>query len=593
MTAGPSIAFVLAPGAILPIAALLVSAFLGAYVFGVNPRGSANRSVLLVMLAFVLWDLGESVQRSFATGVSPDVLLFWARFTWVAIALVPATLYHLALTYPTKSDWIRRPWAVALVYAPFVAWAYLISMTGLIIDGVSSNAFGPSAHVAPTYPYFAPVFGLWMFFGVALFVRSYWRVRKGPSRRMLGVVLGGLLLGTVPAAVTELLWPLLTASDTRVGLGSVYTLMWSIFIAYAVARYRYLVIEPVTEVQVTRAPRHRLEPGLNYLVLENGRSAAMGAFRDIVSATPGLCVTGLPPSRVAVRFGLERTPILWITAVANEGRTVRPNALDFELVHTVMKFLRENPGTAVLLDDLDYLAILAGFEAVARFLKRVTNQASASKGTVIVAAGVGTFLPDQLALLRGSTDRVLEIQEAIAPSTPGAEHVLMTINSQDAPVALPLVGARRGLLLTTEHPAKARLRYGDRFEIVWVTDQPEPGVPCVRPKALDTEGRRAIGNYAAAHAGMDIVLVGLEQLALYVDLRSWLPFVKDALDIASIHGCRLFLTVAPEALSPQELAMLARRFDTSVSQSMLKGSPPSGPTTAAPENRIPYREPSA
>src|SRR5438876_786191 len=194
------------------------------------------------------------------------------------------------------------------------------------------------------------------------------------------------------------------------------------------------------------------------------------ALRPFVSATPGLCVTGLAPSRVSVRFGLERTPILWITTVSNEERTVRPNALDFELVHTVVKFLRENPGTAVLLDDLDYLATLAGFDAVARFLKRVTNQASASKGTV---------------------------------------------------------------------------------------------------------------------------LLGLEQLALYVDLRSWLPFVKDSLDIASLHGCRLFLTVAPEAMSPQELAVLARRFDTGLSPSMFKGSAPSGPTTAAPENRIPYREPSA
>jgi hypothetical protein len=92
---------------------------------------------------------------------------------------------------------------------------------------------------------------------------------------------------------------------------------------------------------------------------------------------------------------------------------------------------------------------------------------------------------------------------------------------------------------------------------------------------------------------MDIVLVGLEQLALYVDLRSWLPFVKDSLDIASLHGCRLFLTVAPDALSPQELAVLARRFDTGLSPSLFKGSAPSGPTTAVPENRIPYREPSA
>src|SRR5437899_35576 len=342
----------------------------------------------------------------------------------------------------------------------------------------------------------------------------------------------GVVPGTVPAAVTDLAWPVLTATDTRLGLGSLYTMMWSIFIAYAVARYRYLVIEPVVEVRPARVPRHRLERGLNYLVLENGRSAAMGAFRDIVSATPGLCVTGLPPPHVAARFGLERTPILWITSASSTERTVRPNGLDFELVHTVVKFLRENPGTAVLLDDLDYLSAVAGFDAVGRFLKRVVHQASASKGTVIVAAGQGTFTPDHVAVLRGSVDRLLDIQEAPSPTPNGtADHALMTINAQDAPAALPLVGARRGLLLTTEHPSKARVRYGDRFDIVWVTDHPEPGAPTVRPKSLDTEGRRAIANYASVHEGTDIVLVGLDQLALYVDVRAWLPFVKDALDI--------------------------------------------------------------
>src|SRR2546428_9741787 len=155
-------------------------------------------------------------------------------------------------------------------------------------------------------------------------------------------------------------------------------------------------------MRAMRAPRHRLESGLNCLVLENGRGAAMGAFREIVSKTPGLCVTGLAPSHVAARFGLERTPILWITTATSEGRTVRPNALDFELVHTVVKFLRENPGTAVLLDDLDYLATVAGLDAVGRVLQRVLNQASASRGTVIVAAGQGAVTPERPALVPGS-----------------------------------------------------------------------------------------------------------------------------------------------------------------------------------------------
>src|SRR2546428_765657 len=499
MSAGGPAEFVLTLGAMLPFAALVVSAFLGAYVLGLNPRGSANRSAFLVMLAFIIWDLGEIVQRSFAPGTSPDALFFWAHVTWIGIVLVPATLYHLALTYPSRSAWFRGPWALAVIYAPFAFWAYGVTSTNLIISGMSANAFGPGAHISPTYANFAP------FSGAAMF----------------------------PAA--------------------------------------------------------RLS-----LVLGNGRSAGMGGFRDVGSATSGLCITGLAPTHVEARFGLERTPILWITTASSTERTVRPNGLDFELVHTVVKFLRENPGTAVLLDDLDYLAAVAGFDAVGRFLKRVVNQASASKGTVIVAAGQGTFTPDQVAVLRGSVDRLVDIQEAPNPTPNGTtDHVLMTINAQDASVALPLVGARRGLLLTTEHPSKARVRYGDRFDIVWVTDHPEPGTPTVRPKALDTEGRRAIANYASVHAGSDIVLVGLDQLALYVDVRAWLPFVKDALDIASLHSCRLFLTVAPETMRTQELAMLSRRFDAPLGAAALKTALPSGPTTTAPESRIPYRGPSA
>src|SRR3989442_15653417 len=293
MTDASPAEFVLALGALLPLAALIVSSFLGAYVLGLSPRRSANRSAFLVMVAFIIWDLGEIVQRSFAPGTSSDALFFWARVTWIGIVLVPAPLYHLALTYPSRSPWFRGPWALAIIYAPFVFWAYLVTSTNLIISGMSANAFGPSARIAPTYAYFAPFFGVWMFSSVLVFVRSWWRVRKTPSRSMQSVVVLGLILGTVPAAVTELAWPVLTGTDTRLGLGSLDTMMWSIFIASSAARDRDLHIEPAVEVRPARAPRPRLERGLNYLVPANGRSAAMGGFGD-VHARPG---RGPPRSR--------------------------------------------------------------------------------------------------------------------------------------------------------------------------------------------------------------------------------------------------------------------------------------------------------
>src|SRR3989449_5091247 len=137
MSAGGPAEFVLTLGAMLPFAALVVSAFLGAYVLGLNPRGSANRSAFLVMLAFIIWDLGEIVQRSFAPGTSPDTLFFWAHVTCIGIGLVPATLYHLALTYPSRRACVSGPWALAAVYAPFLFCVYLVTSTNRLISAMS------------------------------------------------------------------------------------------------------------------------------------------------------------------------------------------------------------------------------------------------------------------------------------------------------------------------------------------------------------------------------------------------------------------------------------------------------------------------
>ena len=579
-------------GAALSLFALGVSGFLAVYVLGVNPRGHANRAFFILMMSFVLWDACEAIARAMPEGVPSASVYPFVQGVWVGISLVPAALIHIALTYPEETHWLKRPAAYVLVYAPAVAWAYLIFRTDWLIAGVSPSSLGPGARVGSEYLVLAVLYAAWFYVSVALFVGGWWRVRKGRMRRMQGVVVAGLLLGTIPAGITEIFWPLLLGGDTPMGLASSYTLIWSIFIAYAIARYRYMVIEPVMERAAPRRARHPLQGGLNYLVIEPGRSAGMGAFREIVSTTPGLCVTGLSPARVAERFGLERTPILWITSTSAHGRMVRPQALDFELVHTILKFLRENPGTAVLLDDLDYLASVNGFDAVARFLKRVANQASAAHGTLIVTVGRDTFTPDQAAILGGCVDRVLEIQEtANGDFPPGRHHELLLMTGQDAPFAMPLLSRAGGLLLTTEHPTKARLRFGDRFEVLWITDHPEPGTPSVRPTSLDTEGKRAVSNHLHAHPGSDLVLVGLEQVALLSDFEMLHAFVKETIDLSGTRGSRLVATLTPSALSFQETAMLARRFDVPPPVAPLRGLPSGGPSTAAPGSRILSRGP--
>jgi len=578
-------------GPLLSLSALGVSGFLGIYILALNPRRSVNRAFFVLMLAFVIWDVSEAILRAFPAGTPEETIFPSLRGVWLGICLVPAALMHLALTYPVPSPWwSRHRGAVALLYLPYVGWAYIVLFTTWIFEGVTTNAFGFSADAAPTYMYLAIPYAAWLYLSVGLFIRAWWRVRGGRARRMQGVVAAGLVLASVPAGLTEAFWPGL-GWDTVLGLGSLYTLAWSVIIAFAVARYEYLVveIEPVTEMHPPRVVKHGLDPGFNYLVIEAGRSTAMGAFREIVTATPGLCVTGLHPARLQRRFGLERTPVLWLTTTSSSEKSVRPTGLDFELLHSVLKFLRENPGTAVLLDDLDYLSAVNGFGAVARFVKRVASQASASRGTLILAVGQGTFASDQLAILRGGVDHVLEILHGPADlSVPNGDHVLLLVSAQDAAAALATAGARGGLLLTTEHPSKAKRRFGQAYSILWLAEAEDSTVPSARPHSLDVEAKRALAAFIAAHRGSDIVIAGLEQLVLFNDFRAVLTFLKDAMDLASLGSCRLFATTGPDALPPREVAMLARRFDAPTSPGTIRNSLPSAPPTAVPGSRILY-----
>ena len=577
-------------GASLSLAALGVSAFLAVYVLGMNPRSLPNRAFFALMLTFVWWDACEAIERAMPAGAPQAAVFPWTQGVWLGISAVPAALMQLGLVYPERRAWFRRSY-LPLIYAPVLGWAYLIFGTGHLIAGTADGFLGPGAVVGDSYVLLASMYAAWFYLSVGLFVSAWWRVRGSHLRQMQGVVVLGLLIGSVPAGVTEIFWPLIDGFQARLGLGSVYTLVWSVFLAIAIARYRYMVIEPVMEPPGAAHPRHPLARGLNYLVLEPGRAAGMGAFREIVSTTPGLCVTGLAPARVAERFGLERTPVVWITTVASEVRTVRPQGLEFELVHTVLKFQRENPGTAVLLDDLDYLATIDGFEAVARFLKRVANQASSSNGTLIVTAGHGTFTPEQVAVLGGCVDHVLDVSEfSNGVLTHSRDHAFLLVPPQDIGSVLPLAGTSRGLVVTTEHPAKARRRFGEGFDLLWITEHPEPGVSCARPTALDTEARRAVTTHLAAHPGAAVVLAGLEQIALFTEFPALLVFVKDTVDAATLRGCRVIATVSPNGLPARQVAMIARRLDVP-SGPLVRSSPPGGPSTGAPGSRTPIRGP--
>ena len=543
-------------------ASLIATAALAAYIVARVPRTPTRLPFAVLAASFAIWDLGEAVVR-FAPAASPDVLLPWIRFQWIGIALTSGTFLHFALNFATGRPSRERPWLLPVVYSVSGVVAALVLGTDLVVEGVSMGDLGPVADVGPAYPLAAGWYEAWFVATIAILVRAYLRNRSPEARRRSRGVLAVLAGAAVLASATEVFWPLYTSSEGNLGLSSIYMLAVAVGASLSELRFHFLEIPAVTERTPGPSPS-TLRPGLATLFLSRTRDPAFEAFRDAVSLTPGLCLSGVHPAKLQERYGLERTPILWFTSAAEGERAVRPKALEFEVLHNVTRFMKENPATVVLVDDVDLLVHTVGFDAVARFLHRLNNLASGRGSTTIAAADPDTLTEPQLALLRGLFDEVREVPppvsflEPVLPPGPGA---VLLEGDPGAAFSLyeSVASGDRGVLVTTKNPVRLRRQGSAAKRVVWIGgggEAREDG-----PAAIDLEAGHLASGVLRGVPRPVLYLADLEQLRLHAPFPRVLEFVKGLIDQVAIQGGVLLASVTPQGMPAIEVASLRRRFD--------------------------------
>ena len=543
-------------------ASLIATTALAAYIVARVPRTPTRVPFALLTVAFAMWDLGEAVVR-LAPGSSPTALLSWVRFQWVGIALTSGTFLHFALNFATGKPMRSRPWLLPLTYGVSAVVATLIIGTDWIVGGVADGALGPVADVGPAYPLAAIWYEVWFVTTIAILIRTYLRNRSPEVRRRSRGVVLILAVAAVLASATEVFWPLYTTSPGNLGLSSIYMLAVAVGASVSELRFHFLEIPAVTE-RVRGPVPSTLDVGVATLYLSRTRDPAFEAFRDAVSATPGLCLSGVHPAKLQERYGLERTPILWLTSATEGERAVRPKALEFEVLHTIARFMKDNPATVVLVDDVDLLVHLVGFDAVARFLHRVNNLATGRGSTAIAAADPEALTESQLALLRGLYDVVREspppvsfLEPVLAPG-PGA---VLLEGDPEAAFSLyeSVAGVDRGVLVTTKNPVRLRGRGSAAERVVWIGAGGESGEQ--GPAAIDLEaGHLATGVLRRVPSPV-LYVADIEQIRLHAPFARVLEFVKGLIDQVAIQRGVLLASVTPEGMNPMEVASLRRRFD--------------------------------
>ncbi len=188
-------------------------------------------------------------------------------------------------------------------------------------------------------------------------------------------------------------------------------------IAFAVREKSFLqeLIVPEAEAHLLTKPTYTLDRGYTYAVLERDASQAFEIFKDFVThGTQGLCITRRAPKAVMTEYGLERTPILWLSRVATEKNAIRPSPPE-KVALAVEHFIEVSEHSVVLLDGLEYLVSHNDFGSVLALLHDLNESVAMREAILLVPFDPTAFNEREIALIRREVRLLGPLAEEFGP----------------------------------------------------------------------------------------------------------------------------------------------------------------------------------
>lgn len=146
-----------------------------------------------------------------------------------------------------------------------------------------------------------------------------------------------------------------------------------------------LGIVPLMENAVDTDQKYYFEPGYIYMVDKQATSHHMEIFADQVKHNiQGLCVTRQSPNKIREKYGLEKTPIIWLNGNDNVPgeNCMKPDNLA-SLTATLHKFISEAENGLILLDGMEYLMMRNSYESLLKFVHYLNDKVMISRSRVL------------------------------------------------------------------------------------------------------------------------------------------------------------------------------------------------------------------
>ncbi len=385
------------PYAIPPLVVWIAALGLEIYILSKDPRSRVNQIAGLGMFILFLSCMGEFGLRLSTTVASAEI---WDKLLWSAIAFMGPVFLHIALLVPRRKKILDNRAIYLILYLPSLLFLLLVWGTNFLVVDFATRYWGlDPLHGAIIM---APVVYNSIFFvlGIGIFSHAY---RRGISieKKQNLVLLIGLVVIYVGGFIASAALPRIFDIPE---VAYLFTISGGVLIIYGIVKYKLFVLSPIArffipapEARLSTKPKHKLEEGRGYLIMEKEPNRSAKLFMDQTThRIPGLWITSLHPKK-AEKYGLRRTPVLSLTTERFPGEvTLPPTKLDRAKALVENQLTRARGRSVVMVDCFKELVVANGFTRGMKFMKELTELCSHNNSNLIVQIDPSKFTKEQL-----------------------------------------------------------------------------------------------------------------------------------------------------------------------------------------------------
>ena len=349
-----------------------------------------------------MFSIGAALDTAMSFSPNKDMALLFGRAVIFVAEMCIATVFYLSLTQlPAKlaDRVIRRRREF------FIVIAIIATLIGLTVSKISYDRWGYSINISLGLSLAITAYILLAFASIGVLIYSSTREGDRDAKVKTAIICLALPMPLIYSIVTTVIEDVTRTPFPR-PLMPGFTIM-VLLVAFAIWRYKLFIAVPaVCEEMPLAAPKvtNQTQLGRTYLVESKKSTMAYELLvDDLAKGAHGLIITREHPEQVRETWGLQTTPILWLSSNSGKDR-IDPTNLSI-IQHTVIEHLKRGERPIVLLDGLEYIFSNNKEEKVLQLVLSLRDEIIVSQGKLILPVDPLTMEPRTLAYI----ERDLEI----------------------------------------------------------------------------------------------------------------------------------------------------------------------------------------